>query len=55
ELEETIAKVQADVVLIATPIDLRRILKIDQPSTRVRYELQEIGTPTLADVLSKLQ
>ncbi len=42
-------------MLIATPIDLRRILKIKQPTTRVRYELQEIGSPTLADVLQKLK
>ena len=38
-------------VLIATPIDLTRILKIDKPSQRVRYELQEIGKPTLEDLL----
>jgi len=54
ELEETIAATPCDVVLIATPIDLRRILTIKQPSTRVRYELQEIGLPTLRDVLEKL-
>ncbi|MBT9157572.1 MAG: Cyclic 2,3-diphosphoglycerate synthetase [Firmicutes bacterium] len=55
ELEETIAASPCDAVLIATPIDLRRILKIKQPTTRVRYELQEIGSPTLADVLQKLK
>lgn len=55
ELEQTIANIPCDTVLIATPIDLRRVLKIDKATTRVRYELQEIGRPTLADVLEKLQ
>ena len=41
----------ADLVLIGTPIDLNRVIKIDQPSQRVRYELQEIGQPTLEDIL----
>ena len=40
-------------VIIATPIDLRRIVKIDTPSQRVRYELQEIGQPTLLDLLKE--
>ena len=47
ELEETIEKVPCDVVLIATPIDLRRVVKINKPTVRIRYELQEIGTPSL--------
>ena len=47
DLEETIRRTPADVVLVATPIDLRRLLTIDQPALRVRYELQEIGEPTL--------
>jgi predicted GTPase len=51
ELEETIKNVDADLVIVGTPIDLGRILKIDKPSQRVRYELQEIGQPTLADLL----
>jgi predicted GTPase len=38
---------------VATPIDLRRIVKIDKPALRVRYELQEIGKPDLEDVLSR--
>ena len=42
-----------DVVLIGTPIDLRRVIKIDKPALRVRYELQEIGKPDLADVLAR--
>ena len=54
ELESTIAATPCDTVLIATPIDLRRVLKIDKNTTRVRYELQEIGKPTLHDVLAKL-
>lgn len=55
ELEQTINSIPCDTVLIATPIDLRRVLKINKPTTRVRYELQEIGMPTLADVLKKLE
>ena len=51
DLEETIRNADADLVIIATPIDLKRIVKIDKPSQRVRYELQEIGKPTLEDVL----
>ncbi len=51
ELAETIRNTPADVVLVASPIDLRRLIDIDKPALRVRYELQEIGEPTLADVL----
>jgi predicted GTPase len=51
ELEQTIANTPCDLVLIATPIDLRRVVTIDKPSQRVRYEMQEIGRPDLADVL----
>ena len=51
ELEQMIDNTPCDLVLIATPIDLRRVVKIDKPSQRVRYEIQEIGQPTLADVL----
>ena len=53
ELEETINKTPCDLVLIATPIDLRKVVNIKHPSQRVRYELQEIGQPTLKDVLEK--
>jgi len=53
ELEQTINKTPCDLVIIGTPIDLRRVVKIDRPSQRVRYELQEIGRPNLADVLSE--
>jgi predicted GTPase len=51
ELRETIARSDADVVLIGTPIDLRRLIDIDKPALRVTYRLQEIGEPTLKDVL----
>lgn len=51
ELEETINATPCDLVIVATPIDLRRVVKINRPSQRVRYELQEIGRPTLQDVL----
>ena len=53
ELAETINKAPVDLVVVATPIDLRSLIEIDKPALRVRYELQEIGEPTLADVLSK--
>jgi predicted GTPase len=51
ELAETINRAKADLVLVGTPIDLGRLLPINKPSQRVRYELQEIGQPTLADLL----
>ncbi len=51
ELEETINKAPVDLVLIATPIDLGRIMKIDKPTSRVTYHLQEIGQPTLKQIL----
>jgi predicted GTPase len=51
ELGETINNTPSDLVLVATPIDLRRVVEINRPSQRVRYELQEIGQPTLAEIL----
>jgi predicted GTPase len=51
DLEATINATPCDAVIIGTPIDLRRICKIKRPSVRVRYELQEIGKPDLADLL----
>ncbi len=54
ELEETINRTPCDVVLIGTPIDLRRVLKIAKPAVRVSYDLQEIGQPTLEDALKAL-
>jgi len=53
DLAETIAATPADLVLVATPIDLARIIEINKPNQRVRYELQEIGRPNLVDILSK--
>ena len=52
ELEETIKRADADAVVIGTPIDLRRLIKIDKPAVRVRYELQEIGEPTLEEIIN---
>ena len=51
DLETTINKVKCDAVIIATPIDLRRLVKIKKPSVRVGYDLQEIGEPSLNGVL----
>jgi predicted GTPase len=51
DLAETINRTDADLVLIATPVDLTRLIKMNKPSQRVRYELQEIGQPTLAELL----
>jgi len=52
DLEKTINSVDCDAVVIGTPIDLRRIVKIDKPAVVVGYELQEIGTPNLEDLLA---
>ncbi len=54
DLQDTIDEVDCDVVIIGTPIDLRRVIKISKPSTRVFYNLQEIGAPTLEDILKTL-
>lgn len=54
ELEETIQRADGDLVLIATPVDLRRVIRIQQPACRVRYEVEEIGRPTLREVLRDL-
>ncbi|HEY9077576.1 MAG TPA: cyclic 2,3-diphosphoglycerate synthase [Anaerolineaceae bacterium] len=53
DLEKTIANAEVDLVIIGTPIDLKRVIHIKQPTQRVRYELQEIGQPTLEDILQK--
>ncbi len=53
DLEATIKKADVDLVVIGTPIDLTRVIKLDKPAQRVRYELQEIGQPTLEDILRK--
>lgn len=53
DLEETINTVDCDLVLIATPIDLGRLLKINKPFVRVRYELEELSRPGLAEVIAQ--
>ncbi|HSD81745.1 MAG TPA: hypothetical protein VLB47_13845, partial [Solirubrobacteraceae bacterium] len=51
DLKATIEASGAELVLIGTPIDLRRLIDFDVPALRVTYRLQEVGEPTLADVL----
>jgi len=53
DLCETIKKADPELVLIGTPIDLRRLIDFDRPALRVTYRLQEVGEPTLADVLAE--
>jgi predicted GTPase len=53
DLEATINKSDVDLVIVGTPIDLTRVIKLKKPYQRVRYELQEIGQPTLQDLLMK--
>ncbi len=52
DLGATIARTPCDLVVVATPIDLRRVVTLAKPAVRVRYELQEIGKPDLAEVLA---
>ncbi len=52
DLRATIRNCKADLVLIGTPIDLRRLIDLDTPALRVTYKLQEVGEPTLEDVLA---
>lgn len=54
ELEETINNSPAEVVVIGTPIDLRRVMKLKKPAVRVKYELEEVGTPQLKELLEKM-
>jgi len=51
DLEETINAADCDLVLAATPVDLRRLIRVRHPVDRVRYELQVIGRPTLEEIL----
>jgi predicted GTPase len=51
DLEETVNKVPCDTVIIGTPIDLTRIIKLAKPAVRVFYDLEEIGTPDLKTIL----
>ncbi len=53
DLEKTINNTDVEMVISATPIDLTRIIKVKKPMKRVRYELQEIGQPTLRELLEK--
>ena len=53
ELEQTINQADADAVLIGTPINLANLLDLNKPAYRIRYELQEIGQPTLATLLEE--
>jgi predicted GTPase len=52
DLEKTINAADVDLVISATPIDLTRIIKVNKPMQRVRYELQEIGQPNLEEILT---
>ncbi|MBO1005262.1 cyclic 2,3-diphosphoglycerate synthase [Pseudogracilibacillus auburnensis] len=51
DLEETINKTECDAVIIGTPIDLSRIIDINKPCTRVHYDLDEVGSPNLTEIL----
>lgn len=51
ELKETIEAVDCDTVIIGTPVDLRRLLKISKSTVRIKYEIQEIGKPDLEEIL----
>ena len=51
ELEETIKRIPCDLVLVATPVDLSRVMAIRTPISRVTYEFEEVGKPDLAEVL----
>jgi predicted GTPase len=53
ELEETIKRVPCDLVIVATPIDLARAIKLDKPNLRVRYEVEEIGKPAITEMLEE--
>ncbi|MBU4255721.1 MAG: GTPase, partial [Candidatus Thermoplasmatota archaeon] len=53
DLEETINNAECDAVVIGTPIDLGKIIKINKPSVRVKYELEERGKPDLEDALKE--
>jgi len=51
ELQETIRRVPCDLVLVATPIDLARTIRLDKPNIRVRYEVEEIGEPAITRLI----
>lgn len=54
ELQETISKIDCDLVILGTPINLGRLMNLDKPCIRVRYELEEITKPDLEDVLRNM-
>jgi predicted GTPase len=51
DLEETLTRIPCDTVIVATPVDLERIISIRQPTARISYELSVRGKPDLSDVL----
>jgi len=53
ELEQTIEKTPCDSVVLGTPIDIRRIIKVTKPAARVRYEMREVSKPSLEEAMSK--
>jgi predicted GTPase len=53
ELEETIRRIDCDTVIAGTPVDLRRVIKVDKPIVRVHYELDEIGHPSLDELITE--
>jgi len=53
ELEETIARTPCDSVILANDIDIRRIMKVDKPAAKVRYEIREVTRPSLEELLNK--
>ena len=54
DLQDTINSVDCDAVVIGTPIDLTKIINIEKPTVRVRYELEEIGSPDIKEILSRI-
>jgi predicted GTPase len=53
DLEETINRAEVDLVIVATPIDIRRVVRVNKPMVRTRYSLQVIGEPSLQDLLAE--
>jgi predicted GTPase len=53
DLEQTIAAAEVDAVIIGTPIDLSRVIKIDKPSTRIAYDLDEYSDPSLSSLIAE--
>ena len=53
ELQETINATSCDAIVVGTPIDLRKVVNLNKPAVRARYELEELGSPNLQEILSK--